>query len=205
MSTPAAQFPRATATELATALGVHRNSVSRWASEGAPAGPPYCELAWRTWAAAQGRDCPERPEQALLELLARAGIPQYRRWLDEQRARATGQEPAAPPSGGTGKSEEDPVKRKARVEAELRELDLAERRKQLVPIAQVHRLAEGLAQEAARLLDDVPRLVDALPLGPDDRLRVRDSLVEQLAARRRGLVASLEQHLATWLAQAPQD
>jgi hypothetical protein len=193
---PAAQFPRLTAQDLSVALGVHRNSISRWSAEGAPAGPPYCELAWRTWAAANGKDCPQAPEQALLELLARAGLPAYRRQLETQQARAAGQQaPSAPPPAPV----EDPVRRKAQADAELRELELAQKRRQLLPIEDVHRLVEELSTAAASILDDAPRLVDALPLGPDDRQRVRAVLAEQLAARRRSLVDDLQKHFTAFL------
>lgn len=194
--TPAAQFPRETLGELAQALGVHRNSVSRWSAEGAPAGPPYCELAWRTWAVAEGKDCPSPPEQALLEILARAGVPVYRRLLETQAARAAGQSPTAPPPAST---EDDPAKRKARADAELRELELQQKRRQVVPIEDVHRLVDALATAAAAILDDAPRLVEALPLGPDDRQRVRDMLGEQLATRRRLLVDDLAARFAKFL------
>jgi hypothetical protein len=194
---PAAQFPRGTAADLASALGVHRNSVSRWSAEGAPAGPPYCELAWRTWAAANGKDCPTAPEQALLELLARAGLPAYRRMLEAQQARASGQ--AAPSAAPPVPLPEDPTLRKARADAEIREMELAQKRRQLVPIEDVHRLVDALATFAASVLDDAPRLVEALPLGPDDRQRVREAIAEQLAQRRAGLVAGLAERFQTWM------
>jgi hypothetical protein len=196
---PAAQFPRATALDLASALGVHRNSVSRWATEGAPAGPPYCELAWRAWAAANGRECPTAPEQALLELLAQAGVPAYRRLLEDQRARAAGQQPSTVQVIAPA---EDHAARKARLDADLRELELATKRRQVVPIEDVHRLVDGLATAAASILDDAPRLVESLPLGPDDRQRVRDVITEQLAERRRRLVADLAQRFAAFLEKA---
>lgn len=35
---------------LASALGVHRNTVGVWRTAGAPAGPPFSVRAWRAWA-----------------------------------------------------------------------------------------------------------------------------------------------------------
>jgi hypothetical protein len=183
---PAAQFPRQTFAELSAALGIHRNSCTAWASEGAPAGPPYCELAWRTWAAAHGKTVSVAPEQALLELLAGAGIPEYRRQLEQQRGQSSTPSVAPP---------DDARARKERAEAELRELELAKAKRLVVPVDELHRLVEAIAACAATVFDDAPGLVDELTLGTDDRDRVRARLVELLRDRRARLCAEIETRL----------
>lgn len=193
---PAAQFPRLTAGELATALGVHRNSISRWSAEGAPAGPPYCELAWRTWAAANGKDCPTAPEQALLELLAQAGLPTYRRLLEDQRARATGQtvSPPAPPSVAP-----DWEQVNKRLQAEQRQLDLDKARRRLISIDDLHALVEAIAKAGASVLNDAPRLAELLPLSPADRQTCLAVIETELAKRRAVLVEQLRTRLVEFL------
>jgi hypothetical protein len=197
---PAAQFPRGTAGELATALGVHRNSISRWSAEGAPAGPPYCELAWRTWAAAQAKDCPTAPEQTLLELLAQAGLPTYRRLLDDQRARAAGQQPAAPPPTVTTATDWDQENK--RLQAQQRQLDLDKARRRVIEIEDLHRLVEAIALAGAAVLNDAPRLAEILPLSPADRQRCQAVIETELAKRRAQLVEQLRAQLAAFLVVA---
>lgn len=196
---PAAQFPRSTAGDLASALGVHRNSVSRWSAEGAPAGPPYCELAWRTWAAAQAKDCPTAPEQALLELLAQAGLPTYRRLLEDQRARATGQL-AAPPSqllvAATDWDQEN-----KRLQAQHRQLDLDKARRRMIAIEDLHDLVEAIAKAGASVLNDAPRLAELLPLSPADRQSCLAVIDAELAKRRALLVEQLRARLVEFITE----
>jgi hypothetical protein len=195
---PAAQFPRQTLSDLADALGVHRNTCTAWASAGAPPGPPYCELAWRTWAAAGGRSVSRPPEQALLELLAGAGVAEYRRQLEAQR-----QGGAAPGAGGGGSqtttTATDWEAVNKRLEAEKRQLDLDKARRRLVPIEDVHRLVGAIAQAGAQVFADAPRLVEQLPLSPADRARLQSAIEEALAQRRADLVARLDAELRRWL------
>jgi hypothetical protein len=68
-----------TGKQLAAALGVSRNSITAWAEAGAPAGPPFDEFAWRTWAAGHAKECRRAPEPELLAELAAAGVGPYRR------------------------------------------------------------------------------------------------------------------------------
>lgn len=200
---PAAQFPRRSLAELAEALGVHRNTCTAWAAAGAPAGPPYCELAWRTWAAAQGRQVSRQPEQALLDLLARAGIPEYRRQLAAQSPPAAA---AAAPAGSSGagsaaEAAKDWDAENKRLQAEQRQLDLDKARRRLVPVEDVHRLVQAIAQAGASVFADAPRLAERLPLSPDERTRLLAALEDALADRRRELVERLESSLRTWLAE----
>lgn len=196
---PAAQYPRDTITALATALGVHRNSCGAWAAEGAPAGPPYCELAWRTWASAHGHDLDltkAPPEQALLELLANAGVPLYRRFLEQQRG------PAAPPAGGGGDKPTAPLdwtQENKRLDYEQKKLDLDKQRRRLIHIDDLHRLVEAIAKAGASVLDDAPRLAGELPLGPDDRQRCQGVIETELAKRRAALVENLRARLVEFL------
>lgn len=194
---PAAQFPRLTAVELATALGAHRNSISRWSAEGAPAGPPYCELAWRTWAAANGKDCPTAPEQALLELLAQAGLPTYRRLLEDQRARATGQ-PTAPP-GQQLVVTTDWDQENKRLQAQQRQLDLDKARRRMIAIEDLHDLVDAIAKAGASVLNDAPRLAELLPLSPADRQTCLAVIEAELAKRRAVLVEQLRTRLVEFL------
>jgi hypothetical protein len=197
---PAAQFPRPTIAALAEALGVHRNSITAWSVAGAPAGPPYCELAWRTWAASQGKIVSRAPEQALLDLLAGAGVPEYRRQAEAQRG-------AAPPVAAGGEQQvlvgKDWDQENKRLQAEQRQLDLDKARRRVISIEDLHRLVEAIASAGASVLNDAPRLADALPLGPDDRQRVLASIEAQLAQRREQLVANLRTKLREFLEQAP--
>lgn len=194
---PAARFPRQTFAELAAALGVHRNSCTAWAAAGAPAGPPYCELAWRTWAAAQGKTCPTQPEQALLDLLAAAGIPEYRRQLDAQRAPAAAAGSAAGTITTVTTIDWDEENKKA--QAQLRQMELDKARRRLIPIEDLHRLVEGIASAGASVLNDAPRLAELLPLGPDDRGRCQTVIEAELARRRAQLVEQLRAQLRAFL------
>lgn len=197
---PAATFPRHTVGELADALGVHRNTVTAWAREGAPAGPPFCELQWRTWAAAGGRSVPTAPEQALLELLAGAGVADYRRMLERQTASAApaaAAPGAAAPPPGMGSLDWGQENKRLDAVQKQRALDLQERR--LISIDDLHRLVEAIASVGATVFDGAGGLADALPLSPDDRERVRAVLIEQLAHRRADLVAGLRSQMQTFL------
>lgn len=205
---PAAQFPRPTITELATALGVHRNSCSAWLGEGAPAGPPYCELAWRTWAAGRHElDLTKAPpEQGLLELLATAGIPIYRRFLEQQRGAA----PAL--AAGDGKTTDvktatplDWTQENKRLDAEQKRLDLDKQRRRLIDREELIRLVEGIAEVGASVFKDAPGLVDVLPLAPDDRQRVRAAVIEQLAQRRARMVDGIQAKLTEFLTEKLHD
>lgn len=199
---PAAQFPRSTAGDLASALGVHRNSVSRWSAEGAPAGPPYCELAWRTWAAANSKDCPTAPEQTLLELLAQAGLPTYRRLLDEQRARAAGQAPAAPQAQQLVAATDWDQENK-RLQAQQRQLDLDKARRRMIAIEDLHDLVDAIAKAGASVLNDAPRLAELLPLSPADRQTCLAVIEAELAKRRAVLIEQLRARLVEFLTVAP--
>lgn len=196
---PAARFPRSTVQELAAALGVHRNTISAWIAAGGPAGPPYCELQWRVWAAAQGKDLPlatAPPEQALLEQLAGAGVPAYRRVLDAQRGTTTAQQPESTVTKPVDWAQEN---KRLDALAKQRDLDVAMRR--LIDRETLIRLVEGIAEAAATVFDDAPSLVESLPLAPDDRQRIRAVVAEQLAARRTQLVDSLQSKLKAFLEQ----
>lgn len=211
---PAASFPRATIVDLAEALGVHRNTVTAWLREGAPAGPPFCELAWRTWAAAAGKPCATAPEQALLEMLAAAGIATYRRQLQLQRqvvgggggmvtGGGTGGNGQAdiPPAGvgGGGGGATDWDQENKRLQAQQRQLELDKARRRLISIEELHDLVEAIGEAGKTVFNDAPRLAHDLPLGPDDRQRVQASLEAQLAVRREQLVAGLRDCLKAFL------
>ncbi len=195
---PAAQFPRSTFADLSTAMGVHRNTCTAWAAEGAPPGPPYCELAWRTWAAAQGKTVSKAPEQALLELLAGAGVAEYRRQLESQR----GQVPAGP-AGQQSTQAVDWDQENKRLQAEQRQMEIDKAKRRLISIEDLHRLVEGLATAGASVLNDAPRLVEVLPLGPDDRHRCQAAIEGELAKRRARLVEDLRARLREFLEHAP--
>jgi hypothetical protein len=181
---------------MADALGIHRNSATNWAKEGAPAGPPYCELQWRIWAAANGKKPTKHPEQTLLDMLARAGLPEYRRLAEQQQTRpAAGDAPAAsaPSPGVQLDIDWDTAKKKA--DAELKQLELAKLKRQLVPVDDVHRLVEALGGLGAEIFDDHNALLDGLALGADDLAKVRSHLADRLHSRRTALVTSLADRL----------
>jgi hypothetical protein len=156
---PATAFPRRTAQELADALGVHRNTIRAWRHEGAP--QALDEFQWRTWAAAmatssKGYDCPKDPEPTLLQLLASAGVGDYRqRQAKHQPVLGVGEAPApgvpqAPPKEPTPITAEE---RKALADAIIAETkaldaqaDSLKRRNQLVHVDDLHPLLNAWLQ-----------------------------------------------------------
>lgn len=195
---PATRFPRDTLGDMAEALGIHRNTATAWSSAGAPGGPPYCEMAWRTWAAAQGKTVPKQPEQSLLELLANAGVADYRRLLEQQRGAASS---ASPPSNGTIPT--DWAQENKRLDALSKQADYDLKMRRLIDRETLLRLVEGIATVGARIFDDAPGLVDALPLAPDDKARVRAAVAEQLKRRRAQLVDGINAALTEFLEHPP--
>jgi hypothetical protein len=194
---PPAQFPWSTIGELATALGVHRNTVGNWVAEGAPPGPPYCELQWRIWIAAKGRKCGKVPEQGLLDMLVRAGIPDYRRLVEPTAPQASA--PAVVPADDAKAAKAAADARRAAVEAEEAERRLDLDKGRLVPIDQVEQLVLGAVGVVVQLLDVLPALAASMPVAPAVQEQLRLAIEERLRAERDRLAAQTQQALQTWL------
>lgn len=195
---PAVKFPRRTAVELAEALGVHRNTVGAWRSEGAP--EQLDEFLWRTWAAAlsstgKGYDCPRDPEPALFELLAKAGVGDYReRFAKHMPALGTGEAPnitvpQAPPREPTALTDEQRITRAKAMTAEVEARDKQDaseqRRNRLVHVEALHPLLDAwllaFDQVIVTGLGALPALCSS---SPDVQATVRNALDKLLREKR---------------------
>ncbi len=205
-------FPRRTAVELAEALGVHRNTIGAWRAEGAPG--DLDEWQWRTWAAARsatgrGYDCPKDPEPALFELLAAAGVGDYRDRLGRHLpVLGTGEPPApgvpqAAPKEPTALTDEQRITRAKALTAEVEALDKQaaseQRRKQLVHVSDLHPLLDAWLQVLGEVwsgLDAIPQLCSA---SPDVQVAVRNALDTRVRALRAAIADQMEAKLKAYL------
>lgn len=208
-------FPRRTASELAEALGVHRNTVAAWRKEGAP--ESLDEFHWRAWAAAQaatskGYDCPRDPEPALLQLLANAGVGDYReRQARHQPVLGTGPapEPGVPAAAAKTPTEPTAEQRKALADAIIAETKARslqreedQRWHRLVPVESLHPLLtawlQSLNDVLLATLNEVP---DQVATTPEARAQIRNALDRRIRAAREQLAGECEKRLATYLEQ----
>jgi hypothetical protein len=177
---------------LAAALGTDRGTLSRWRAAGAPSGPPYCELAWRTWAAEHGRNVNRAPRPALLAALAEAGVAEYRRVADPNE---TGEDEEATSLGWKA--------RKLRAEALSAELRHQREAREVIPMEAVRRLVAGLSTIAAELAGDVPGLLDGCQIGAEELARVRAHLEDRIRERRAKTAESMGARFAAFLRADP--
>lgn len=212
---PAASFPRRTAVELSSALGVHRNTIAAWRHEGAP--EQLDEFQWRTWAAARastgkGYDCPKDPEPELLQLLVNAGVNDYRRrQAVHQPVLGTGDAPnttvpTAPPKDPQPVTAEDRKALADAIIAETRAIDAQsdslKRRNLLVHIDALHPLLDAwllaFDQTIVAGLTAVPPKCSA---SPEIQTAVRNVLDQSLRDLRAQFGNETEQRLKEFLEQ----
>jgi hypothetical protein len=179
---------------MAEALGVHRNWVSELASRGAPGGPPYCELAWRTWMAANNHDAKKQPEAPLLELLAKSGIPQYRKLLagdqegkERPSPREVSNQVAITFDERKDKAEADNAESKAALSA----IELGQKQKRIIQVDDLHRLVVAIGKLWQPLMHAVPdACLDSIN---------RSAVEQAIATGQEKLVTGIESHLVAFL------
>lgn len=208
-------FAQPTIGALAAALGVGRNRPAEWlgSGRGAPAGKPYCELAWRLWAAAQGIRLapPSRPD--LVEALARAGV-----------VAAAPVAPAAVPAMPTSPTLPPGITADGQVTAisltleqatalnkSFREyLDTVAKHREhqraegeLLHVDDLDRLVGGVVALCVSALDQVPAIADEFTADPADRDRLRRLLVDRIHTARTAIADDARGALQRFLAPAP--
>lgn len=191
---PVSQWGKSTLAALAEALGVHRNWVSELVGRGAPGGPPYCELAWRTWMAANGHDAKKAPAPDLLDLLAKSGIPQYRKLLlGDQAERSTTTTTTGSSSHGLldeerqARAEAD----RAETEAQLSAIRVGKEARTVIHVDNLHRLVDAIGLLFIPLMRGVPEsCLDAAN---------RAAVEQAIAANQEQLVPNLHQALKKFL------
>lgn len=194
--TPVSQWSRSTLTALAEALGVHRNWVGELVDRGAPGGPPYCELSWRTWMVANGHDAKRPPEKDLLELLAKTGIPVYRKMLlgdqaDEKQSSSS----SGSTGGGRGLIDDERQAKadadRAENEAQLSAIKVGKEAKTIIHVDNLHRLVDAIGLLYVPLMHGVPdACLDAAN---------RAAVDQAIAANQEKLVPQLELALKSFL------
>jgi hypothetical protein len=199
--TPVSQWGRSTLAALAEALGVHRNWVSELVDRGAPGGPPYCELAWRTWMAANGHDAKRAPDKDLLDLLAKSGIPQYRKLLLGDQADEQKSSSSSSGSGSTGLLDEERQAKaeadRAETEAQLSAIKVGKEARTIIHVDNLHRLVDAIGLLFIPLMRGVPEAcTDAIN---------RAAVEEAIAANQEQLVPKLEITLKTFLEELARE
>lgn len=209
---PPSNFPRRTAVELAECLGVHRNTIAAWRSEGAPTN--LDEFSWRAWAAARqatgrGYDCPRDPEPELLDLLANANVGDYRqRRAKHQPVLGVGDPPdLTQPAADKTPPPKTPEERKAEADAQIAEVkardakaDSDRRNNRLVHVDDLNPLLDAWLQ----VLHDVVfvglvQTPDLITASPDLRAQLRGALEKRLHDLRLQLASETEARLESYL------
>lgn len=169
--------------DLARRLGLGRNTPTVWQGEGAPA--ELCELQWRTWAAAHGRQVGPCADDGLRARLAAAGVRGY-----EAPAAA----PAAPedPLAISRELERDPKAFGQYLANKDRLIDLERKAGELIALRSAEAAVAVVARLFARQLDRLPALVAEIAPSPEEATRYQAYVAERVARWRTDLAAQVE-------------